>query len=89
MASKAYSGVTQSIFDCIKTTSLKAHGTTYDPPNADAGTAMTQTAVGAVTLGFALVNGTLTYTIEHKPGIVTDSEIWNGIDSTVNGCQSS
>ena len=89
MASKAYTGITPAIWACIQATSQKEHGTTYDPPNGDSGTATTKTSVGTVTMSYVLADETLTYTIEHKPGIVTDGEIWGGIDKTVNGCKNS
>jgi hypothetical protein len=86
-SSKAWNGVTESIFDCVKATSAKDHGTRYDPPSADRGTASTDTPVGAVVLGFNLSNGTLTYTIQKKPFLVSDSQIWDGIDHTINACR--
>ena len=85
--SKSWSTVTESIFDCVKATSQKAHGTVYDPADGDTGTATTVvTAVGKIVLQFTLANGTLTYTILSKPWIVTEDEIWTGIDTSVTGC---
>jgi hypothetical protein len=86
-SSKSWSGVTESIFACVKTTSQKQHGTVYEPPNADSGTATTKTPVGTVKLSFVLANETLTYTIQSKPIIVSESQIWNGIDETIKGCR--
>jgi len=86
-SSKAWNGVTEAIFDCIKATSEKDHGTKYDPPHGDQGTSTTDTAVGTVVLGFSLANGTLTYTIQKKPWIVPESSIWEGIGDTINGCR--
>jgi hypothetical protein len=86
---RSYDNVTEAIFGCIKATSKREHGTTYDPPNGDSGTATTDTFVGKVVLGFDLSSGKLTYTIKEKPGIVTEDEIWNGTDDTVSGCRNS
>ncbi len=87
-SSKSWNGITESIFSCVKTTSEKDHGTKYAPPNADTGTATTDTAVGTVVLGFQLSGGTLTYTIQKKPFIVPESTIWDGINDTINECRS-
>lgn len=89
-SSRTWNGVTQSIFDCVKTTSAEQHGTVYAPPDADEGTATTDTPVGQVVVGFKLDTSaaTLTYTIQKKPFLVSDSQIFNGIDDTVNGCRS-
>jgi hypothetical protein len=88
MSSKAYDNITEAIFDCVKAASAKAHGTVYDPPTADQGTATTETPVGKVVLGFDLDPATsvLTYTIQSKPFVVSDGEIWDGISGTISGC---
>ena len=61
----------------------------YNPPNADQGTAKTKTIAGEVDLSFDLntATSTLTYAILHKPGIVPESSIWDGIGSTIATCQ--
>jgi hypothetical protein len=88
MSSKTYTGITQAIWDCVKTTSYEQHGTTYDPPDANQGTSTTDTLVGKVVLTFDFEPGpqTLKYTITHKPGIVTDGEVWGGISSSIKQC---
>lgn len=86
-SSKSWNGVTNQIFSCVKQKSEKDHGTVYDPPDADSGKATTDTPVGNVVLGFNLADSTLTYTIEHKPFIVSDSQIWDGINDTINACR--
>lgn len=87
-ASKTFSPVTESVFSCVKATSSEEHGTVYDPPNGDQGTATTSTPVGDVVLSFDLQVPNLTYTILKKPFIVPDSTIWDGIQSTIDSCQS-
>ena len=88
-ASKSFPGVTEAIFSCVKQASAKEHGTVYDPPSADQGTAKTKTIAGEVDLSFDLnpATSTLTYAILHKPGIVPESSIWDGIGSTIATCQ--
>ncbi len=85
-ASKSWNGITEAIFSCVKTTSKKQHGTKYEPPDADSGTATTETPVGTVKLSFALVKETLTYEILSKPILVPEAEIWNGIEDTIKAC---
>jgi len=86
-SSKTWNGVTESIFDCVKATSNSQHGTVYNPSDGDQGTATTSTPVGDVVLSFNLANGSLTYTIQKKPLIVSDSQIWDGISETLNTCR--
>ena len=54
MSSKSYKNITAAIFSCVKTISEKEHGTVYDPPDANQGTATTDTAVGKVIVSFDL-----------------------------------
>jgi len=90
MSSKSYNDITSAIFSCVKATSEKEHGTVYDPPDANQGTATTDTAVGKVVVRFDLNPATevLSYSITSKPFIVPASTIWNGITNTINGCSS-
>ena len=87
-SSKVFYGVTPSVFACVKTTSQQQHGTVYDPPDGNQGTAITQTSTWTVKLAFNFDPGSdqITYTILYKTWIITDSEIWSGIGDTINGC---
>jgi hypothetical protein len=87
---RSFGGVTESVWACVKSTSEKAHGTKYDPPNANRGTATTSTIVGDVVLGFDFdpAKETITYTIKQKPFLASDDQIWNGIQETIDECQS-
>lgn len=86
--SKTFNGITQTVWDCVKTTSEKEQGTVYS--GADQGTATTKTIVGTVVLSytFTVAAGTLAYKIDKKPGIVSANQIWDGIQKTITGCQS-
>lgn len=86
--SRTYTDVTQAIFDCVKTKSKTDHGTVYDPPNGNTGTATTQTTVGEVKLSFDLDLSakTLKYVILEEPGAVFNFEIWDGICGAIKFC---
>jgi len=88
MSDQVYHQVTAAIFDCIKQMSNKQHGTVYDPPNANSGTATT-TDPGKIVLRFDFVPAdmTLSYTLVEKPWWIPESAIWNGIGDTINGCR--
>ena len=90
MSSKSYNNITAEIFACVRATSEKEHGTVYSPPDANKGTATTDTAVGKVIVSFDLNPATevLSYSITSKPFIVPAGTIWNGIGNTINGCSS-
>ena len=83
---KTYNNVTQAIWDCVKTTSAKENGTTYT--GADQGTATTSTIVGQVVLSnlFTPSARTLWYRIDKKPFVVSDSQIWSGVEQTLQAC---
>jgi hypothetical protein len=87
-ASKTFNNVGQGIWNCVKTTSNKEHGTDYEPPDANQGTATTNTPVGAIVLGFNFdpSRQTVAYTIQKKPFVVSTDQIWNGIQGSINSC---
>ena len=90
-SSKIFYGVTPAVFACVKTTSNEQHGTVYAPPDANQGIATTSNSVWTVKLTFSFDSATeeLSYTIVYKSWIVTETEIWNGIGDTINGCRGS
>ena len=85
---QTFNNVTPAIFDCVKQSSGKEHGTVYDPPSGNKGTATTKTVVGTIVVSFDLnpAAGSITYCIVSKPWIVTDSEIFNGVASSISAC---
>jgi hypothetical protein len=87
-ASKTYTGVTQTVWDCVKSSSIAKRGTVYDPSDGTQGTATTETGVGKLVMGFSFDAGasTITYTINSKPFIVTEGEIWSGIQDSISAC---
>jgi hypothetical protein len=88
MASKTYTGVTQAVWDCVKSSSISQRGTFYDPSDGNQGTATTETVVGKLVMGFSFdpAAATITYTIDSKPFIVTEGEIWSGIQDSITAC---
>ncbi|WP_299222394.1 hypothetical protein [uncultured Aquimarina sp.] len=86
--SKTFNGVSTSTWECVKETSLKEHGTIYAPPGANKGTAKTSTIVGDVVLDFDFdpTKESVAYTIVKKPVLAPKSQIWSGIQDTINGC---
>jgi hypothetical protein len=88
-STRSWTDVTPAILACVKASSAHEHGTRYDPPDADKGTATTDvTAIGTIVLGYELGAGdTLTYTIQKKPFLVSETEIWSGIDSAITACR--
>lgn len=84
-----FGGVKQAVWECVKKTSYEQHGTKYVPADGNQGTATTSTPVGEVVLNFDydLAKETITYTIVKKPFLVSDDQIWNGIQETIDGCQ--
>lgn len=87
-SSKTFNNVTASVWECVKTSSYKEHGTIYAPPGAASGTATTKTIVGTVELSFNFdsTQSTVAYTILKKPGIVSEKQVWGGIQDSINAC---
>jgi len=86
---RTFEGVTSVTFEAVKKASQREHGTTYRPPGADQGQAVTGTAVGELVLDyqFDAAHDRLSYTISRKPGVVPESAVWNGIQSTIDKCR--
>lgn len=88
--SRTFEGVTPQIWEDVKANSLKEHGTIYQSTGPTIGTAITKvTAIGTILLNYNYdaPKDTVTYNIEKKPGIVSANQIWNGIQSTIDGCR--
>ncbi len=88
--SRTFGGVNTAVWQCVKSTSLQEHGTKYVPADADQGTATTDTVVGTVELSFDYnaQKDSVSYKIIKKPFIVSDNQIWNGIQETIDHCSS-
>ena len=86
-----YSPVTQAVWDCVQTTSTQKDGTVYNYTSSDhsQGTATTKGPWGHVDMrfNFDVATSQLTYTITSKSRDVPDSKIFDGIASTISGCQ--
>ncbi len=88
--SRTFGGVTTAVWQCLKTTSEKEHGTVYAPAGADQGTATTDSKIGTFVFSFDYnaQKDSVTYTVKQKPFFVTDGEIWNGIQEAIDHCGS-
>ena len=90
---RSFAGVDEEIWDCLRETTTQEHGTVYSFDTAGdptAGTATTKVAViGDIVLRFQLdtVKDTLNYTIQQKPLIVRDDQIWGGIQESIDHCR--
>jgi len=86
---RAFGGISRTVFDAIQVASRRDHGTAYVPPGSDTGQAITDTPVGQVVLDFAFdeTAQTVSYTIAKKPFVVTEGEVWSGIQSTIDACK--
>ena len=90
MDCKSWNGVTQSIFDCVKASGQREHGTVYDPSTGNTGTATTDVSgIGTVVLTFSFdpLASSLTYCVKSKPWIVPVSAIFSGIGDTIDACR--
>lgn len=87
--SRTYTEVTPDIWDRVKSYGQETHGTTYEPADGPTGTATTKTPIGDVVLTYALdaESSTIKYEITQKPFLVMSSQIWNGIESTIEKCR--
>jgi hypothetical protein len=86
---RSFGGVTAGIWECVKTSSEKEHGTKYEPRGGIQGTATTKTLVGEIVLdfGYDRAKETLNYTINKKPFVVTENRIWDGIQESIDHCR--
>ena len=90
---RSFAGVDQEVWDCLRSTTEKEHGTVYafDAGDPTAGAATTKVAlIGDIVLrfNFDAARATLTYSIQQKPLIVRDNQIWDGIQESVDHCGS-
>ena len=86
---QTFHGVTSAIFERVRDIGLRDHGTVYDPPGADSGTATAVTPVGkiAMTFDFDARAETLTYCIASRPWIVPANAVFDGIANTIDACR--
>jgi hypothetical protein len=91
---KTFSGITPAIWNCIKSTGIKEYGTVFSPADAPAGTATT--TVKTLGISFIIIlkfdynaaKEQVTYTIKDRPlFVVSDNDVWNGLQNTIDGCK--
>jgi len=85
---KSFTGISETIWNCIRANSQADNRTRYEPADANEGQAITTTAVGEVILHFTFepAQATLTYSIQEKPFLVTEERIWESIAQRIEQC---
>lgn len=85
---RSFGGVSDSTWNCLKLTSQSEHGTSYQPEGKNQGTSTTSTPLGDIVLEFNFDSSkeTVTYMVTKKPFLVSDSQIWQGIQDTIDHC---
>mgnify|MGYP003344340595 FL=1 len=88
-SSRCFHGVKDTTWKCIKDKSKEDHGTRYEPDDANEGTSTTPTILGDVVLHFKFdpSSDTVCYDMQKKPFLVSDNQIWDGIQGTVDSCR--
>lgn len=84
-----YRDVAPAVWACVRATTQKRHGTRYEPAGEDCGRATTHLFLGDVILDYAFdpKSRTLAYSLVKKPFLVAESQIWSGIQSTIERCR--
>ena len=87
-ASNTYQGVTDQIFNCVKTKTKSDYGTVYKPETGNTGTATTDYMGTHTELEYDLNTDkkTLTYSIKDKSWVISEDRIWSNIEDTLKGC---
>lgn len=93
---KTFKNVTPSVWKCVKDTTTKEHGTIFSPPDASTGTATTVvkslglTFTVALSFNYDQVKEQVTYIINERPKlVVSEDDIWDGIQRTIDKCKQS
>ena len=91
---KTFKNIPPSVWKCVKETSMKEHGTVFDPAETATGTATTvvktlgMTFTVALSFNYDQVKEQVTYIINERPKlVVSENDIWDGIQKTIDGCK--
>lgn len=86
---KLFSSIDEAMLTCIKETSQTKHGTVFDPPVGNKGTATTDTTVGKVVVSFVLDTSSqvLQFCIISKPWIISASQVFDSLAGVISECQ--
>jgi hypothetical protein len=69
--------------------SVAQYHTVFDPPPpATEGTAVSKTPVGEVKMDFSYDESaqTVSYTLTHKPFVIPEGQLWDGIAKSIKEC---
>jgi hypothetical protein len=85
---RTFERVTPEVWARIRKLGTDRYGTVYEPPEGDQGRATTRTPIGDVVLAYDVdaARGTVTYTLERKPFLISASQIWSGLEAAIDRC---
>ena len=90
-SSRTFEGVSPECFRCMQEASVAQYHTVFTPPPpppATEGTSVSKTPVGELAMEFACDESTqsVTYTLTHKPFVIPEGQLRDGIAKSIKGC---
>ena len=88
-SSKSFEGVSPECWKCMQEASIAQYHTEFTPPPpATEGTSVSKTPVGELRMDFAYDESTqsVTYTLTHKPFVIPEGQLWDGIAKSIKEC---
>ena len=88
-SSRTFEGVSPQCWKCMQDASVEQYHTVFTPPPpATAGTAVSKTPMGEIRMEFAYDESaqTVSYTLTHKPFVIPESQLWDGIAKSIKEC---
>jgi hypothetical protein len=88
-SSRTFEGVSPECWKCMQDASVAQYHTVFDPPPpATEGTAVSKTPVGEVKMDFSYDESaqTVSYTLTHKPFVIPEGQLWDGIAKSITKC---
>ena len=88
-SSRTFEGVTPECWKCMQEASVAQYHTEFTPPPpATAGTSVSKTPVGELRMEFAYDESTqtVTYTLTHKPLMIPENALWDGVAKSIKEC---
>jgi len=88
-SSKSFEGVSPECWKCMQEAQASQYHTVFTPPPpATEGTSVSKTPMGEVRMEFAYDESaqTVSYTLTHKPIVIPEGPLWDGIAKLVEEC---
>ena len=88
-SSKSFEGVSPECWKCMQEAQTTKYKTVFTPPPpATEGTSVSATPVGEIRMEFAYDESaqTASYTLNHKPFVIPEGQLWDGIAKLVKEC---